>query len=296
MIRTLIVGSGYLGLRVGRLLAARGEHVLGTTRTPARANALITAGIEPVIADVLDPASLAPIPDTDRVLYCVGFDRNAGPAMRTVYVEGLRNALECLGDRVNRWVYVSSTSVFGGNDGGWVDEETPPEPATESGRVCLDAEDRARDLAARRGLALMVLRLSGLYGPGRIIRRKLVEAGHPIAGDPDKYLNMIQIDDAVQSAVAVLDRGEPGRLYHASDDRPAPRREFYSLIAAHLGAPAPRFETPAPGTPEVTREASNKRISNRRLRAELGVSLAYPDITTGIPASLGEEENQSIHR
>ncbi len=132
----------------------------------------------------------------------------------------------------------------------------------------------------------MILRLSGLYGPGRIIRREALERGEPIAADPEAYLNMIHVDDAAAAAVAALDRGESGRVYLASDDRPVTRREFYGLAAEALGAPAPRFDPPAAG---AGREGSHKRVANRRLRAELGVALAYPDVTTGLPAAIRAE-------
>ncbi len=130
------------------------------------------------------------------------------------------------------------------------------------------------------------MRFSGLYGPGRIMRRETLLKGQPIVGDPEKFLNLIHIDDAALVAVAALDRGRSGGLYLVSDDRPAPRREFYALAAEGLKAPAPRFEPPGP---EASREDSNKRVSNARMHAELGVTLAYPDIAQGVPAALEAE-------
>src|SRR5207248_2633215 len=112
-VSTLIVGCGYLGRRVGRLLAERGEPTMGTVRTPERASALVPLGIEPVLADVLDPASLERLPEARRVVYCVGFDRSKGVPMRTVYVDGLRNVLERLGNVPEVLVYTSSTGVYG---------------------------------------------------------------------------------------------------------------------------------------------------------------------------------------
>ncbi|MEJ7638760.1 MAG: SDR family NAD(P)-dependent oxidoreductase, partial [Singulisphaera sp.] len=99
---------------------------------------------------------------------------------------------------------------------------------------------------------------------------------------PSKYLNLIHLDDAARASVAAFDRGEGGRTYLACDDRPVERREYYDLVARCLGAPTPRFVLPAPEGLEARREETNKRVSNRRLRSELGVQLAYPDITTGV--------------
>lgn len=286
---TLILGCGYLGRRVGRRLANRHETVYGTTRSEARAGELAAWGVRPVIADVLDPASLAALPAADRVLYCVGFDRSAGLPMRTVYVDGLRNALAALAGKTKRVVYASATSVYGHNDGGWVDEDSPTEPNTESGRVCLDAETLAASVASEEGLELIIVRYSGLYGPGRILRRAALEKGEPIVGDPSKWLNLIHIDDAASAAVAALDHGAPGRVYLATDDEPVVRREFYQILAAFLSAPAPRFVSPAPGSAEARREDSNKRVSNRRIREELGLGLVYPASRQGIIAALGRE-------
>ena len=277
---TLIVGCGYLGRRVGRVLADRGERVFGTTRSASKAGELSALGIEPVIADVLDPGSLARLPTADRVLACVGYDRAGGVPMRTVYVDGLRQVIERIVG-ASRLVYASATSVYGQNDGGWVDESSPTVPTTESGRVCLEAEQVARRLGAERGLAVNVVRFSGLYGPGRLPSRGGLVRGEPVPGDPERYLNLIQIDDAATATVAALDRGIPGRGYLISDDRPIHRREYYELVARLLNAPTPRFEATA-----ASQELPNKRVSNRRMREELGVVLAYPDITSGVPASL----------
>ena len=283
---TLIVGCGYLGRRVGRLLRERGERVFGTTRNPRRATELTASGIEPVLADVLVPDSLDTLPEVERVLYCVGFDRAAGIPMRTVYVEGLRNVLAWV---TGTFVYAGSAGVYGQGDGEWVAEESPTEPRHEAGRVCLDAERLAREFGEERGLSVVVLRFSGLYGPGRIPRRDVVARGAPIAGDPGKFLNLIHIEDAARAAIAALGQEAGGHLYLVTDDRPVARGEFYELVARHLGAPPPRFVIPEAGSPEAQREESNKRLSNRRMRTELGIIPRYPDIDTGIPAVLREE-------
>jgi nucleoside-diphosphate-sugar epimerase len=284
--KTLIVGCGYLGERVARLLVDRGDRVFGTTRSLGRAIELSRLGIEAVVADVMVPDSLARLPEVDRVLYCVGFDRSKGVPIRAVYVDGLRHALGHLVDRAGLLVLASSTGVYGQEDGGLVDEDSPTEPRTESGRACLEAEAVVRSYEL---LPSTILRFSGLYGPGRIMRREALLKGEPIAGDPDKYLNLIHIDDAARVAIAALDRAGSGSLFLASDDRPVTRREFYGLAAESLGAPAPRFEPPAVDSPKSGRDESNKRVSNARMRAELAVELAYPDIASGVPAALRAE-------
>lgn len=280
----LVVGCGYLGERVAREYVHRGSPVFAVTRSPERAPSLEAIGVRPVIGDVLDPA--LDLPAVGRVLYAVGFDRSAGPSKRSVYVDGLRNVLDRLPPGVERLVYIGSTSVYGNDDGGWVDEATPAEPITDAGRICLDAERGLTAWADRSGVSTVIVRCSGLYGPGRIIRRDLIAKGEPIPGDPDRHLSLIHVDDAARAAVAALDADAPGPLYLASDDRPVPRREYYRVVAASLDAPPPTFTPPAPGSPEAARDAVDRKVRNSRMKAELGVELRYPDITTGVPAAL----------
>jgi nucleoside-diphosphate-sugar epimerase len=285
-VSTLIVGCGYLGQRLGALLRAGGEPVWGTVRSPGRAEELTRSGIEPVIADVLHPESLRRLPRADRVFYCVGFDRSAGAAIRAVFVDGFQHVLDSLSDSVQRLVYASSTGVYGQTGGEWVDEGSPTCAQHESGEVILEAEGRLRAWAEARARPAIVLRFAGLYGPGRIVRRALLERGEPIPGDPERFLNLIHIEDAARVAAAALEALEPDRIYLVGDDRPVTRREYYSLAARCLRAAEPRFAPPQPGSAEAARDATSKRIANRRMKHGLGITLLYPDISTGIPAAL----------
>jgi nucleoside-diphosphate-sugar epimerase len=292
---SLIIGCGYLGQQLGARLERQGERVIGTVRSDDRAAVIAGLGIEPVIADVLAPESLDRLPQAERIFYCVGFDRSAGPSMRAVYVDGLRNVLDRLNDTVTRFVYASSTGVYGQTDGEWVDESSPTVPQHESGRVCLEAEQVISAWAGchARPAAAIVLRFAGLYGPGRVVRRSIVARGEPIPGDPDKFLNLIHIDDAARAAQAALAIGPAEPIFLASDDRPVTRREYYTRTATILGAPAPRFEPPAPGSPESARDATNKRIANGLIKSRLGLTLLYPDITTGLASCLASDQRSS---
>src|SRR5262249_42311209 len=176
-------------------------------RSSGRAEEIARLGIEPVIADVLRPDSLQGLSQAERVFYCVGFDRSAGSTMRAVSVDGLQNVLNNLPPSVERLVYASSTGVYGQTGGEWVDEDSPTFPQHESGRLCLEAEGRLRSWAESRGTSVVVLRFAGLYGPGRIVRRTILERGEPIPGDPAKFLNLIQIDGAGSDAPVVLGAG-----------------------------------------------------------------------------------------
>jgi nucleoside-diphosphate-sugar epimerase len=288
-VTTLIIGCGYLGQRVGALLGHRDEPVHGSVRSRERADAIAGLGIMPVVADVLQPGSLADLPAAERVFYCVGFDRSAGAAMRTVYLDGLQNVLDRLPRSVARFVYASSTGVYGQTGGEWVHEDSPAFPQHESGKLSLEAEERVRAWEKSRdgSATAIVLRFAGLYGPARVVRRALVERGENIPGDPDRFLNLIHIADAARAAAAALVTGSVEPTYVIGDDRPVTRREYYARVAEILGAPEPRFEARQAGNAEAVRDASNKRVANHRMKAGLGVTLEYPDITTGLPAAIG---------
>jgi nucleoside-diphosphate-sugar epimerase len=278
----LIVGCGYLGQRVAALWRGAGHTVRATTRNHRRAEEFRALGIEPVVCDVLDPASLRALPEAETVLYSVGLDRAAGRSMREVYVDGLRNVL-AVGKFRGEFVYISSTSVYGQTNGEAVDEDAATEPVEESGHIVLEAE---RLLVARFPAAVR-LRLAGIYGPGRVLRRQAVALGEPLVGDGDKWLNLIQVDDAAGTVLAAEEPQQRGRVYNVADDEPVRRRDFYGLMATLLGAPPPRFTPPGPGAPSTGHDKANRRIVNRRLRQDLGVELAYPTYRVGLPAAVG---------
>ncbi|MFO0800950.1 MAG: NAD-dependent epimerase/dehydratase family protein [Gemmataceae bacterium] len=271
----LIVGCGYLGRRVAARWVAAGRRVAAVTRR--NASELRALGVEPVIADVMDPSSLVALPRAAVVLYAVGMDRAAGHSMHDVYVGGLRNLLTAL-PTGERFLYVSSTSVYGQRDGGEVDETSPTEPTEEAGRVVLAAE---RLLRARRRDAI-VLRLAGLYGPDRLLRKHPVLKGEPLVGDADRWLNLVHVSDAADAVVAAVERATPGATFTVADDAPAPRRAFYTLLAELLNAPPAAFDE----RPEL--DLPNRRVVNRRVRAELGWAPRFPSFREGLPVAVRE--------
>jgi nucleoside-diphosphate-sugar epimerase len=278
----LILGCGYLGRHVAALWREQGHRVIAATRNAQH----LPKDVEPIVCDVLDPASLRALPQVDTVLYAIGFDRTSGATMRAVYVDGLANVFEHL-PAPERFIYISSSSVYGQTDGGWVDESAPTAPVEESGRIVLDAEAVLR---AKLPSAI-ILRFAGIYGPGRLLRRQTIEKGEPIVGDADKWLNLIHVEDGAAAALAAEQRGQPGRIYNVCDDHPVRRRYFYAALATALGAPAPHFSPLPPGEGPGVRvlpphEKAHRRINNRRMKGELSVALRYPDYDQGLRASV----------
>jgi nucleoside-diphosphate-sugar epimerase len=246
--------------------------------TRSRAEELWAAGIEPTIGDVTEPASLH-LPSAEAVLYAVGLDRSAGKSMREVYIGGLTSVLDAL-PAPRRFIYVSSTSVYGQTGGEWVDEDSPTEPAEENGRIVLECER----LLHRRLPEAIILRLAGIYGPGRLLKRLAVAKGEPLGTDPNKTINLIHVEDGARAVVAAAEHGRPGATYNVADGQPVTRREFYGELARLLGAPPPRFEPKAA-------DKTDRRISNRRLMSELGLQLLFPDFRAGLRHAVEQDRS-----
>lgn len=271
----LVVGCGYLGLRVARLWLDAGARVLAMTRSPQRAAALAAEGLEPVLGDVTTPSGIPALPAVDTIFWGVGFDRTAGATYRDVHVAGLGRLLDAV-PAAPRVVFSSSTGVWGTDDGAVIDEKTPAHPVREAGRVLLEAEAL---LHARTGDRGTVLRFAGLYGPGRLPRLDDLKAGRPIAADPDSWLNLIHADDAARIVVAVAAAKQARPLYVVSDGVPVKRRDWYEHLAKRSGSPPPTFDI----TAERTRGA-DKRVNPALLFHDFPLALAYPDAFRGIDA------------
>ncbi|HEX4146118.1 MAG TPA: SDR family oxidoreductase [Pirellulales bacterium] len=276
----LIFGCGYLGRRVADRWLAAGETVHVVTRSAARADSLRAQGLLSIVADVVRPASLVGLPVADTVLFAVGYDRTAGESIRKVYVDGLANVLAALSPDTGRFIYISSTGVYGQTGGQQVDETSECLPVREGGHACLDAE---RLLSAHPlGSRAITLRLAGIYGPGRIPSRQQLAAGQPLAVPADGCLNLIHVDDAASVVLAAELRAPLPRLYVVSDGQPVERRSYYEELARLVGAAPPRFAGAPPGSEALARSASDKRIDNARMRVELAVHLAYPSYREGL--------------
>lgn len=266
-----VAGCGWLGARVGAVLAARGDRVYGIRRDPRSAAALAGLGIEPWPLDLSEPGAAARLPaDLDALVASQAATGSDAAAYRRAYVE-INRALvaEAALRGVSRYVYTGSTGVFGQSAGEIVDEVTEPVPGDEHGAILLEAEAVVRE----RG---MVVRLSGLYGPERWGAVERVRSGMLAlgAGD-DAWMNWCRREDAAAYVVAALDRGRPGAVYHGSDAAPVPRAEFVRWVAGRLGiAPPSTTAAPPPGRP-------NRRVLAQRTRDDLGVALLYPTYREG---------------
>jgi nucleoside-diphosphate-sugar epimerase len=287
----LIFGCGYLGGRVAAQWIASGEEVHAVTRRAEQAAQLELQGICPHVGDVTDSLTLPEIASLETVMFAVGYDRTPGKSIQEVYVRGLKNALERVPGSIRQFIYISSTGVYGQSDGEWIDENSVCRPRRAGGRACLAAEQQ---LATHRlGSRAVVLRMAGLYGPGRLPKLRAVQAGQPLEVASQATLNLIHIDDAARTVLAAEKYARPPSLYVVSDGHPVKRAEFYRALAKILDAPPPRFAEPAADLANAERSVTSKRVNNARMRDELKVALLYPDYQRGLESLTFDKNGRS---
>ena len=280
----LIFGCGYLGHRIAKLWQAAGEAVCVVTRSVDRAAQLRDEGFQAVVADVAIAGTLHNLPPAETVLFAVGFDRSAGNTIHEVYADGVKNVLATLPSSVERFIYVSTTGVYGPAEGDWVDETTPPNPQRNGGKASLAAEEHL-------GENSILLRLGGIYGPDRIPYLAKLRASEPIAAPSEGWLNLIHVDDAAEIVLAAeawsKTQTAGPHVFCVSDGQPVVRGDYYREVARRIGAKPPQFVAPDPASPAAARAGANRRISNAKLQQELKYEFAYPSYREGLAAILG---------
>jgi nucleoside-diphosphate-sugar epimerase len=279
MLTLLSLGHGYSARALARRLIPQGWRVIGTTRSPDKAEALRAEGVEPL----LWPADLSPALAKATHILCSAAPDGAGDPF-------LREAPEIAGSGA-AWVgYLSTTGVYGDHQGGWVDESTTLTPVSERGRQRVVAE--AQWLAT--GLPVHIFRLAGIYGPGRgpfgKVRdgtaRRIIKAG--------QVFGRIHVDDIAQVLEASIRRPNPGAAYNVCDDNPCPPQDVIAHAARLLGLPEPpevAFADVVGTMSPMARSfySESKRTRNDRIKDELGVTLLYPDYPQGLAALLLDE-------
>jgi nucleoside-diphosphate-sugar epimerase len=286
----------------------QGRMVMGVTRSEEHSLELAKAGLFTIGADVTNPETLGCLKSLaafsqdqkiDTVLFAVGHDRTSGQSIHKVYADGIKNVLAALSADTGRFIYISTTGVYGDAKGQWVDEDTPPDPQRDGGRASLAAEQAlAESPFAERGI---VVRLAGIYGPGRIPFLDKLLAGEPIPAVSAGHLNLIHVDDAAAAVVAAaqatdVQLNRKRCVYCVSDGHPVERGEYYREVARLIGAPPPKLVTPDLNSPRAARAEADRRVKNTRMLTELGVQLAFPDYRAGLAAILGgcESADRSV--
>lgn len=256
--RVLIAGAGYVGSTLALRMASESHEVFALRRRPEPLE-----GVTTIAADLTAPR-LA-LPHVDALVYLVGAGGRTSDAYKAAYVDGLRAVIAAA--RPGRLLFTSSTAVYGQKDGGWVDETSETTPSSPTARILLEGESIARAHGT-------VVRLSGIYGPGRVRLVSNVHTGRAEETPDAAYGNRIHRDDCAGLLAHLLSVDAAPEIVCGVDDAPVPLGEVRDFVAARLGV----TRDPVTGDGSL-----GKRISNARMRA-LGYTLAYPTYREGYPA------------
>ena len=286
--RVLIVGCGYVGLALGARLVQQGHAVWGLRRTTEHAGELGSAGISPVRGDITDPESLPELGrGFDWVVNCVSASGGGAREYDQIYLEGTRNLVSWLSKALPaKFLYTSSTSVYGQVDGCRVDEHSPTEPESATARILVETERLLLAGWEKTGFPAVALRVAGIYGPHRAYWLDQVRSGQARAqGAGERWINMIHRDDVVGAILAGLTLGQPGRVYNAVDDEPVTQTALLQWLSMRLGCPLSGM-TSTWERAVKKRGLTNKRVSNERMKIELGYCFEFPTFRQGYESLL----------
>jgi len=283
----IIIGCGYTGTRVARRLARESRPVIGTAASRKSLEHLTEEGLAALQLDLDNSGTPLPALETDRILYLTP------PPPEGITDPRLERLLGHLRahDRKPRIVYASTTGVYGDCDGEWVTEGRPLNPGSDRARRRADAEMQLQQFSRDTGAEVVILRVAGIYGPGRLPIDR-VQAGMPVLREEEApYSNRIHVDDLAEACLAALDRGQPGAIYNVADGKPTTMSHYFTLLAEMLGVePPPTIgwreaeDILPPGLLSFLRE--NRRVDSTKMRRELGVEPRYADLALGLKDSL----------
>jgi nucleoside-diphosphate-sugar epimerase len=277
MPRLLIAGCGYLGQAVADLLLANGWDLEGWTMSLESAKRISAKPYSLRAVDISDARHVFDQKKNfDLVIHCASTRGGDVDSYRRLYLIGARNLLKQFGNA--QLLFTSSTSVYAQNSGEVVNEESLAEPKHETGKILRETEDL---VLGHHGI---VVRLAGIYGPGRsALLRKFLSGEATVDLEADHFVNQIHRDDAASAIQFLLRRSESaGQVYNIVDSEPTLLSECYRWLASQLNRPLPAV---AKSTSNRKRGESNKRVSNAKLRA-LGWNPRYPNFAEGMGKSV----------
>jgi nucleoside-diphosphate-sugar epimerase len=281
-----IVGCGHMGEHVSALEQVEGARVSALARSPDSAARLRALGIDPVSGDLDRPESLRDLPLAGMHLYYFAPPPPHGE--RDPRMEAF-TAVAAAPNLPRRVVLISTTGVYGDCHGEWVDERRPANPQAQRAQRRHAAEQTLRHWGAVNEVPVVTLRVAGIYGPGKLPEARL-RRGEPVLREEESpWSNRIHADDLARACLAAMHRGAAGAVYHATDGHPTTMTDFFNRVADALGLSRPPQISLARARVELSDGmlsylAESKRLDNRRLREELGVTLRYPDLERGLAA------------
>jgi nucleoside-diphosphate-sugar epimerase len=280
-----IFGCGYLGRHLAAHYLQVNGDILGVVRTASSADTLREHGIHSLQAD-LDQAVSPEIPLEDATLFYFIPPPKSGDI--DTRVRRLVSEFERLG-HPRKIVYLSTTGVYGDCGGEWVTEEHPVNPVASRAKRRWDAECNFQDWRTNTGRELVILRVAGIYGPGKLPLERLRKGLPLVRAEESPWTNRIHIDDLVQVCVAAMEKGRDGALYNVSDGSPGTMVDYFNLIAELAALPLPPVISLAQAEQQLSEGMlsymrESRRVDNSKLRRELGVTLIHPSMESGLSA------------
>jgi nucleoside-diphosphate-sugar epimerase len=291
-----IFGAGFSGQALAQYLLKKGWRVTGTTRSAEKAHALRERGLDAVVFDgAPDPGVAAALAEATHLVISIApahgmGDKQSGAASLDPVLEAFGASLRSATHKLEWIGYWSTVGVYGDHEGDWVDEDAECRPASRRAKMRVDAETAWTELGQEIGLPVAVMRLAGIYGPGRNAFVKLAEGTAKRIVKPGQVFSRIHVDD-IAGTTALLAQKRIGSIFNICDDEPAPPQDVISHAAGLMGI------EPPPDIPfdeaEMTPMArsfygDNKRVSNARIR-DLGYTFAYPDYRSALERMWREE-------
>jgi len=293
----MIIGCGDIGRRVARLAREKRIPVFALVRSGKSAEELKELAIRAIPGDLDEPASLRNLPTKDTVLFYFAPPPGGGvtdPRMRAFC------AAVHQGDEPRKVVYISTSGVYGDCGSTVVTEETPVNPQTARAKRRLDAETVLGQWGKERSVAVVILRVTGIYGPGRL-PVTYIESGHPVLSEQDApFTNRIHADDLARICLAAAERGEAGDVFNVSDGQPGTMTQYFNAVADILGLPRPpRVALAEAGLvmkPLMLSYVSESRhMDNHKMFDKLNVRLLYPTLEEGLRASLCDKQAKTCN-
>lgn len=287
--KLVIFGLGYSAGFFAHAAIAKGWEVTGTVRSAEKAARLSRDGVPTLVFDGFAVSSrlAEAVAKADAILVSAQPDETGDPVLANLSTE--LSAAPSL-----RWIgYLSTIGVYGDHGGAWIDESAPTRPTSERSKLRLATDEAWLAFGERTGKAVQIFRLSGIYGPGRNAIRNLREGTARRLVKPGQVFNRIHVHDIAGVLMASLAKPRNGAIYNVTDDEPAAPQDVVSFAAALLGLPAPPEQPfdPAKLSPMAASfYGENKRVSNARVKSELGYDFRYPTYREALKALAADGE------
>ena len=273
-----VVGAGYLGSRIAQLFLRKKQKTFALTRSQENARFFSEEGIHPIIADLIKPETLLQIPPANFIFICPAPDESTEDQYENVYLKGVGNYLKAIKKNLQPHliVYISSTGVWQDQTGDFFDETVLPEPKSAKSSILVAAEKQILNC----GIPAAILRLSGIYGPGRNRLQAFREGKWP-AAERDRWMNLIHVDDIASAMPVFLKNAKEGEIYLGTDNEPVLTSVAAAWLAQKTGAARLPMQKSSAGM-------AGRRLKNTKFKA-LGISLKYPTFREGYQQFLSEE-------